>query len=210
MLEPLLRCLLSIRLSCSVPHHQDEGSSKMQTHQAYRVCGVCVLPDVTFSRIIVRIPAKKSTSHYSMVMRIQHWRIRQIPGWHRGWAMASRPSTFLTIIKCSIGMMIKTVVPDNWSLRCRKNCGCCSWMLMLLTKVFSLPLDWIDEDGVVKDGKERIFVAIRIIKTDSKHGLLILRIGSMWSLDHFWSTSGENIVGIPTEACAILKRYFSL
>lgn len=58
-------------------------------------------------------------------------------------------------------------------------------MLMLLTKVFSLPLDWIDEDGVVKDGKERIFVAIRIIKTDSKHGLLILRIGSIGSLDHF-------------------------
>ena len=56
---------------------------------------------------------------------------------------------------------------------------------MLLTKVFSLPLDWIDEDGVVKDGKERIFVAIRIIKTDSKHGLLILRIGSIGSLDHF-------------------------
>ena len=45
---------------------------------------------------------------------------------------------------------------------------------MLLTKVFSLPLDWIDEDGVVKYGKEGIFVAIRIIETDGKHGLLIL------------------------------------
>ena len=209
MLEPLLRCLLSIRLSCSVPHHQEKKVvAKCSPIKPKELPSVCVLPDVTFSRIIVRIPPKKSTSHYSMVMRIQHWRIRQIPGWHRGWAMASRPSTFLTIIKCSIGMMIKTVVPDNWSLRCRKNCGC--WMLMLLTKVFSLPLDWIDEDGVVKDGKERIFVAIRIIKTDSKHGLLILRVGSIGSLDHFWSTSGENIVGIPTEACAILKRYFSL
>ena len=47
-------------------------------------------------------------------------------------------------------------------------------LLMLLTKVFSLPLDWIDEDGVVKYGKEGIFVAIRIIETDGKHGLLIL------------------------------------
>ena len=55
----------------------------------------------------------------------------------------------------------------------------------MTAKVFSLPLDGVYEDGVVKDGKERIFVAIRIIKTDSKHGLLILRVGSIGSLDHF-------------------------
>ena len=41
----------------------------------------------------------------------------------------------------------------------------------MTAKVFSLPLDGVYEDSVVKDGKEGIFVAIRIVKANGKHWL---------------------------------------
>ena len=121
-------------------------------------------------------------------------------------------------------MVIEAVVPDDWSLWFRINCGCgnCGTLLVRVTmtaKVFSLPLDGVYEDSVVKDGKEGIFVAIRIVKANGKHwlwGLLIIAFyppsgGCCWGGGyHFWSASGENIVGIPTEACPFLERNFGL
>ena len=121
-------------------------------------------------------------------------------------------------------MVIEAVVPDDWSLWFRINCGCgnCGTLVRWVTmtaKVFSLPLDGVYEDSVVKDGKEGIFVAIRIVKANGKHwlwGLLIIAFyppsgGCCWGGGyHFWSASGENIVGIPTEACPFLERNFGL